>query len=82
MSGPEGTNGTRLVRVTEELFRLIGETATSEVTVQWGPPVEWVVVDVGDNDRKTLEPVFSPTVTRHFRDDLDDAEVGDGDSWT
>lgn len=79
MSGPEGTNGTRLVRMSTELFEILLNTATSNVTVDWGEPTEWVWPL--DDPQPSEEGVYTPTITRHFHDDLDDSEVGDGDSW-
>lgn len=72
----EGNNGTRLVRVSEELFQTLMNTSTSEVEVEWGEPIETVAPIDGPP-----EYVYSPIIRRHFRADLDDDEVGDGDSW-
>lgn len=71
---PEGN--TRLVRMSVELFEQLMNTATSNVTVEWGEPVEWLYPVVWDSGYPTVikdaEPVYSPIIRRHFQDDLDD----------
>jgi hypothetical protein len=84
VSGPEGTNGTRLVRMSVELFEHLSNTATSIVQVDWGEPVAFVWPSDGTAHRGLPEPVYEPRITKHFRDDLDSDEIADAeeaDGW-
>jgi hypothetical protein len=63
---------TRLVRMSVEMFEQLSNSNTTEVQVDWGEPVEhvWPL----DDPQPHEQPVYVPTITRHFKDDMDEAE--------
>ena len=67
--GPEGTNGTRLVRMSEEMFTLLAQPRKGfKAVVDWGTPTGTVVVSklrgmpYGELEYPEHEPVYAPTV--------------------
>jgi len=79
---------TRLVRVTESLFTDLAKRSGERLTLDWGDPVEWVQplrweeADNPDNppvrrDNGLPEPVYEPTLTTHYVDEIEAMERGE-----